>query len=473
MKRLSIFLLLFLLLKTTALYSQDAETNLRIVPVSPNAASLGTFGMIPTNNYVGQANFTIPIYDIELDGKKFPITLSYHTDGTRVAQEATWVGLGWTLQAGGCIIRQVQGMDDFKARGCYNNTDAPWFDDPRFEVNDRNLTKYMGYFNGDYDAEPDIFYFNAGGHSGSMFFDVVKNNRQTNAIPTIQSQEKVVKMIYNTSKDCWTMTDLEGYVYSFSTKETTYSYLNTTEYYNEKFPRSSIPQYYKEPQVVTAWMLDSITSPNAGKITFSYKKETIFTPISINEDALFLSRIINGQISAVSPQYFTYKCNYNYSYALIEQCRLESISFEGGEVEFATTDREDIESAESGKKVQKLSSIKVSDTTGGIIKTTKLKYKYLLSGAESTTQSYNDRLLLAKIYDTASNKENNIYTLDYNMGNLPPKNSPSVDSWGFYNGASIPTSQLLKLSPSIYWSGSLQPNDKTSLFQEGMDRSFN
>ena len=109
MKRISLFLLLFLLLKATVMYSQDGhpETNFRIVPVSPNAASLGTFGMIPTDNYVGQANLTIPIYEIDLDGKKFPIALSYHTDGTRVAQEATWIGLGWTLQAGGCVVRQV------------------------------------------------------------------------------------------------------------------------------------------------------------------------------------------------------------------------------------------------------------------------------------------------------------------------------------------------------------------------------
>ena len=96
MKRISLFLLLFLLLKATAVYSQggDPEANLRIVPISPNAASLGTYGLIPTDNYVGQANLTIPIYEIDLDGKKFPIALSYHTDGTRVAQEATWAGLG-------------------------------------------------------------------------------------------------------------------------------------------------------------------------------------------------------------------------------------------------------------------------------------------------------------------------------------------------------------------------------------------
>ena len=88
-----------------------------------------------------------------------------------------------------------------------------------------------------------------------------------------------------------------------------------------------------------------------------------------------------------------------------------------------TTDREDIESAETGKKVQKLSSIKVSDTAGNLIKTTMLEYKYLLSGMAATTNGYDDRLLLSKVYDVAGSKKNNVYTMDYNMGKLPPKRS--------------------------------------------------
>ena len=59
----------------------------------------------------------------------------------------------------------------------------------------------------------------------------------------------------------------------------------------------------------------------------------------------------------------------------------------------------DIESAETGKKVQKLSSIKVSDTAGNLIKTTMLEYKYLLSGMAATTNGYDDRLLLSKVYE--------------------------------------------------------------------------
>lgn len=47
---------------------------------------------------------------------------------------------------------------------------------------------------------------------------------------------------------------------------------------------------------------------------------------------------------------FKDKFNYNYSYSKIEQWTLSAITFEGGKVEFGTTDREDIESAETGKR---------------------------------------------------------------------------------------------------------------------------
>lgn len=43
MKRISLFLLLFLLLKATVMYSQDGilKPTSRIVPVSPNASFIG------------------------------------------------------------------------------------------------------------------------------------------------------------------------------------------------------------------------------------------------------------------------------------------------------------------------------------------------------------------------------------------------------------------------------------------------
>ena len=65
----------------------------QVVPVSPTAASLGQFGYIPVGHYTGTADISVPLYEIALDGKKFPINIAYHASGIKVAQESGCIGL--------------------------------------------------------------------------------------------------------------------------------------------------------------------------------------------------------------------------------------------------------------------------------------------------------------------------------------------------------------------------------------------
>lgn len=79
---------------------------------TPTVAALGEYGEIPVSNYTGIPNISIPIYTLALDGKQFPIQLSYHGNGTRVEEQASWVGLGWSLNAMGMITQTVNGKRD-------------------------------------------------------------------------------------------------------------------------------------------------------------------------------------------------------------------------------------------------------------------------------------------------------------------------------------------------------------------------
>ena len=99
----------------------------QVVPVSPTAASLGQFGYIPVGHYTGTADISVPLYEIALDGKKFPINIAYHASGIKVAQESGCIGLGWALQGYGAITKQVRGFDDFESspKGYYWNTNLP------------------------------------------------------------------------------------------------------------------------------------------------------------------------------------------------------------------------------------------------------------------------------------------------------------------------------------------------------------
>lgn len=114
-------ILAILLLLTTVGKAQQVTTSeekYKVTPVSPNTASLGMYGHTPIGYYTGTPNINIPLYEINLDGKKIPITISYHASGIKVSQEASSIGLGWTLNIGGCITKTVLGGDDFKP----NNT---------------------------------------------------------------------------------------------------------------------------------------------------------------------------------------------------------------------------------------------------------------------------------------------------------------------------------------------------------------
>ena len=80
--------------------------------LSPNAASLGQYGEVPVSLYTGTVQINVPIYEIDYMGHKIPISMTYHGSGVRPDQHPGWVGLGWNLNAGGCISRIVNGLPD-------------------------------------------------------------------------------------------------------------------------------------------------------------------------------------------------------------------------------------------------------------------------------------------------------------------------------------------------------------------------
>src|ERR1700683_2467612 len=81
--------------------SADAQYVPNYIPPSPNAAALMKFSDVPVSPYTGTADITVPIYTIQARGITVPISVSYHTGGINLEEEASWVGLGWAMNAGG------------------------------------------------------------------------------------------------------------------------------------------------------------------------------------------------------------------------------------------------------------------------------------------------------------------------------------------------------------------------------------
>jgi len=219
----TIYLLVVFNLICIQLFSQTTGYVPFSKPVSPHAYEFLKYVEMPVNEYSGLAEISIPIYQIVTDKIKIPISLTYHVGGIRVAEEASWVGLGWDLQMGS-IVQVVNDRDDLDEGGAvhkilpdyYDNSNYyypfvfceranyPWnwgptpycftpstgidqihpkssyisFTDYTFPLNGSYDNRNTDFFNAtssnqldQIDAEPDIFKANFFGHSFSFIKD--------------------------------------------------------------------------------------------------------------------------------------------------------------------------------------------------------------------------------------------------------------------------------------------------------------
>lgn len=72
-----------------------------ILPPGPTAAELGKYGRVPINLSTGAVNLDIPLLTLKSKNLACPVSLSYYTTGVKVDEVASWVGMGWSLNAGG------------------------------------------------------------------------------------------------------------------------------------------------------------------------------------------------------------------------------------------------------------------------------------------------------------------------------------------------------------------------------------
>ncbi len=92
--------------------STQSQTNAAsgVTPLAavPKSAS----DIVSPDLFTGAANVNIPIYDYSIDGLNLGVSLSYNTTGIKVDQVASLVGLGWNLNFGPVITREVRGIED-------------------------------------------------------------------------------------------------------------------------------------------------------------------------------------------------------------------------------------------------------------------------------------------------------------------------------------------------------------------------
>ena len=105
-KLLLLFFVGLIFFFTSAQNTGDETPGLpKIAPMSPETANIAKFSEVPVSYYTGVPNISIPLANLEARNMSIPISLSYHAGGHKVGDIASWVGLGWSLNAGGQVFR--------------------------------------------------------------------------------------------------------------------------------------------------------------------------------------------------------------------------------------------------------------------------------------------------------------------------------------------------------------------------------
>lgn len=467
------------------------------VPQSPEISSLGTYGQFQASPYNGKANISIPLHTLDFDGVQIPITLSYNSSGVRVTQEASWVGLNWNLSTSFGISRTIYGADDF------DNTPAPNTQpfESSIEVPENgyiyNFYEVPPTSNGaipstpvsylhrvfnsflnegptmpsrEVDTQPDIFEANVFG--STYKFRLVKKG-SSNIIEAKVFNNNNVKITLDLANMSFTLLDDKGFTYYFSSKErsTTFVPINGGSGFGTSNGPGAYPGFLAElrgdrgkedEEVITHWHLDNVTSPLGETLSFGYTDGLSLTFPSPTQSDSFYTQIVNDYrtiSNSKEPIGITTVTKHKY---------LTQIAGDFGSVDFELGSRQDLCTLNAIYKFagydslndadfslytngltvnpsdpdrsKKLNRILVKDLNGMTKKTITFNTSYF--NMDEVNFPVKERYLRLKLDSVDINGRS--YAFDYIESNgLAPKDSRSIDFWGFYNGVNntnlIPT----------------------------------
>ena len=217
--------------------------------------------------FTGIASVNIPICNKTVDGLDVSVSLSYNAKGIAVDQISSSVGLGWELNAGGYIVRQVNGQED-EVVFPYEYTS--FFTSDGYTISEVGSSNYLGRLvgpaiTGTYETQHDDFTAVFGGRSIEFAIDS-NGNLCTSPHCNIQVQ-MIVDGVYYTH-------GLPGNI-DIAEHDHLLSFLITDEKGNKfRFDRGDY-EYKSSPYVgtyypTTKWVLTNITTSTGKTVTYTY-----------------------------------------------------------------------------------------------------------------------------------------------------------------------------------------------------------
>lgn len=256
--RVSLFLIFSILLLKS--FAQNLPS---IIPPSPEIGSIANSYNFSSSMFTGAASVNIPIYNLKVGEIELPISFNYSSNGIKVNDIPSRIGLGWSMIAGGSVSKIIHDEDD----------DDPMtirLVDPNFFVESDAIVDYcnQNLMEG-YDSEFDEYSFNAGTISGKFFID---------AAGTIRSASKTDNKIERLGSNGFKITTGQGIKYCFST---------VTEETRDVKTNGVLRTRLKK---TTAWFLTRIESPIDDLIVFKYNAINTLAFLGSNQSVILKNK---------------------------------------------------------------------------------------------------------------------------------------------------------------------------------------
>ena len=370
-------------------YSQIVKKN---DPVSPQAEDIKKFGGYPMDYSTGVPHISIPLYEIKLGDYTLPISIAYHASGIKVQEVASPVGLGWSLVAGGSIIRQTKGRVDNGVLNYKSETDIQNFlnsgsSEPVFWA---ELATGKGV-----DTESDRYSYSFNGKSG-VFRYTVEDNMSIKTLPytPLKIEENGVG---------YKITDTDGTKYYFMAEE-----------------KNRADFTYGGDSKTMAWYLTKIEFADRNdSIVFKYTQYNYYYQQYRSE------YIHRGDVYSCDPD--EYYDNWSYGLATTDnstthttECSnllLSQILWRGNSINFSyAVDRQDYVMYILNNKLPRLTGITVKNYNQSTVRTITFDNAHYVGGTALSNRMFLEGLTIT---GSSSASGSETYSFSYNNISLP------------------------------------------------------
>ncbi|MDP2042698.1 hypothetical protein [Algoriphagus sp.] len=426
---------------------------------SPNVASMEKYGDYNVNLYTGLPEISIPLFEITSGSLSLPITLNYHASGFKYTDQASWVGLGWSVQAGGQISRSFQGKpDEASFLTLANDYSVPGAGDCNYWTYKESAVVYGN------DHEPDLFNYTLPGLSGKFYL------QQGSASPYLVPFNPIKIQRYNTI-DYFDITNDRGVVHRFGAnwagslpaREGLYSQSggNTTS-------------------GVVAWHLQEMKSPNTDDyISISYQTVGTIQNSDFEYNLAVLDQCnTNNPTNLPCPSSVGTEQQVSTS-SSTTQLGINEILFKNGKVRFVMGgNRTDLLSSNGIKKLDRIEVYRKEGSEYFLIKS----YHFVTSYFRNYDNSADSYLRLDHVeVKDGSGTFINRHSFSYHTSTIAwsrPDSGKARDFFGFYNGkvsntTLIPSTTIqyqpnVQTAPSNITIGSADRSTDTTFLKNGV-----